>query len=235
MSDLRARFIAITADPRIIPGVHHHCDEWCQYCRVSDRCLGFRCTAEYRKAHSRAEGEETFSSIDEAVAFTRELSAVEGVSTAPLDALLANGSAPPEVSADPLATSAWEYAMSVALAYGPEALMVANRPPCPIEPSPEEIVLWYHLRIYLRVFRALAAVQGKGTESGHSDEALGSAKLVLDAIKQSKHALGSLARSLGQANVEALRARLDALDCGVRERFPMADSFIRLGLDVPVV
>jgi hypothetical protein len=125
--------------------------------------------------------------------------------------------------------------MSVALAYGPEALVVANRPPCPIEPSPEEIVLWYHLRIYLRVFRALAAVQGKGTESGHSDEALGSAKLVLDAIKQSKRALGSLARSLGQANVEALRARLDALDCGVRERFPMADSFIRLGLDVPVV
>ena len=99
----------------------------------------------------------------------------------------------------------------------------------PIEPSPEEIVLWYHLRIDMRIFRALAAVHGKGPESDHSDEALGSAKLVLDAIKQSKHALGSLARSLGHTNVEALRAKLDVLDCGVRERFPMADSFIGLG------
>ena len=182
MSNMRARFLAIAADPRMIPGVHHHCDEWCQYCPVSDRCFSFGCTREYRKARGRGEGDETFSSIDEAVAFTRDISAAEGVSTAALDGLLAKGSAPPEVDADPLGTSAWEYAMAVALAYGPEAFFVVNRPPHRNEPSPEEIVLWYHLRIYLRVFRALVAVHGNGPESYSSDEALGSAKLVLDEV-----------------------------------------------------
>lgn len=234
MSDLRARFMAIAADPRIIPGVHHHCDEWCQYCPVTDRCLGFRCTAEVRKARGRAEGEETFSSIEEGVAFTREISAVEGVSTAALDALLANGSAPTEVTADPLARSAWEYAVGVALAYGQEAFVVANGPPPRDEPSPDQILLWYHLRIYMRVFRAIAPLHGN-PESRNSDEALGSAKLVLYAIERSKRALESLAGSLDRTNVRELSAKLLALDCGVRKQFPTADSFIRIGLDAPVV
>jgi hypothetical protein len=230
MSDLRARFIAIASDPRIIPGVHHHCDEWCQYCRVTDRCLGFRCTAEFRKARGRAD-----SSIEEGVAFTHEISAVEGVSTAALDALLANGSAPTEVTADPLVTSAWDYVVGVALAYGQKAFVVANGPPTGDEPSPDQILLWYHLRIYMRMFRAIAALHGKSPESRNSDEALGSAKLVLYAIQRSKRALESLAGSLGRTNVTELSTKLDALDCGVRERFPTADSFIRIGLDAPVV
>jgi len=234
MANMRARFLAIAADPRMIPGVHHHCDEWCQYCPVSDRCFSFVCTLEYRKARGRGEEDETFSSIDEAVAFTRDISAAEGVSTAALDALLAKGSAPPEVDADPLGTSAWAYAMAVALAYGREAFFVVNRPPHRNEPSPEEIVLWYHLRIYLRVFRALVAVHGNGPESYSSDEALGSAKLVLHSIKRSKVALGSLAPSLGEKTVAELGANLDALEHGVRERFPKADSFIRIGLDAPI-
>src|SRR6185369_10053698 len=64
MSELRARFMAIAADPRIIPGVHHHCDEWCDHCHVTDRCLEFRCTNEFRKVKGRKEGDQTFVSID---------------------------------------------------------------------------------------------------------------------------------------------------------------------------
>ena len=124
--------------------------------------------------------------------------------------------------------------MAVALAYGREAFFVVNRPPHRNEPSPEEIVLWYHLRIYLRVFRALVAVHGNGPESYSSDEALGSAKLVLHSIKRSQVALGSLAPSLGEKTVAELGANLDALEHGVRERFPKADSFIRIGLDAPI-
>jgi hypothetical protein len=40
-------FLAIAKDPTIIPGVHHHCDEWCDYCLVTNRCLAFRCTVEH--------------------------------------------------------------------------------------------------------------------------------------------------------------------------------------------
>jgi pyruvate formate-lyase activating enzyme-like uncharacterized protein len=30
-------FFAIAKDPTIIPGVDHHCDEWCDYCLVTNR------------------------------------------------------------------------------------------------------------------------------------------------------------------------------------------------------
>jgi len=233
MPDMRARFITIAADPRIIPGVHHHCDEWCDYCHVSDRCLAFRCTNEYRKAHARRQGQETFATIHEAVTFTREVSAAEGVSTPALDALLGNGSAPPEVTADPLARSAWDYAVAVALAFGPQMFSGLDNPPRREAPSPEDILLWYHLRIYMRVFRAIAAVHPAGLRSDDPDEALGSAKLALYSLKRSKQALTVLAES-GRPNVGELAARLDTVECGIRERFPRADSYIRIGLDAPV-
>jgi len=233
MPDMRERFLTIAADPRIIPGVHHHCDEWCDYCRVSDRCLAFRCTNEYRKTHARKHGEETFSSIDEAVTFTRDLSAVEGVSTAALDALLGNRSAPPEVTSDPLAVSAWDYAVAVALAYGPQSLAAPDGPSRRAEPSPQDVLLWYHLRIYMRVFRAITAVHGTGLRSDNSDEALGSAKLALYSIKRSKDAALMLAEPPGQSTAGELAVKLDALECGVRERFPSADAYVRIGLDTP--
>ena len=64
-------FLAIAKDPTIIPGVHHHCDEWCDYCLVTHRCLAFRCTAERRRRQVLADEEPTFRSLDEAVSFTR--------------------------------------------------------------------------------------------------------------------------------------------------------------------
>lgn len=234
MSELRARFMTIASDPRIIPGVHHHCDEWCNHCHLTDRCLEFRCTNEFRKVKGRNEGEPTFVSIDEAVTFTRDLSSIEGGSTAALDALLGNRRAPAEVTNDPLAVSAWEYAVAVALAYGPQSLAAPDGPPAAGEPSPEEVVLWYHLRIYMRIFRAIAAVHGTGLRAENADETLGSAKLALYSIGRSQQALLMLASSAQHANADSLSAKLDALYCGVRERFPKADGYIRLGLDAPV-
>jgi len=235
MSELRARFMAIAADPRIIPGVHHHCDEWCDHCHVTDRCLEFRCTNEFRKVKGRKEGDQTFVSIDEAVNFTRALSSIEGVSTAALDALLGNGRAPAEVTNDPLAVSAWYYAVAVALAYGPQSLAADDGPPAPGEPAPEEVVLWYHLRIYMRIFRAIAAIHGTGLRSENADEALGSAKLALYSIRRSQQALIKLSSSREHASSGSLSSKLDAIDGGLRERFPQADAYIRIGLDAPVV
>jgi hypothetical protein len=227
--------MTIAADPRIIPGVHHHCDEWCDHCHLTDRCFEFRCTNEFRKVTDRKDGEQTFVSIDEAVAFTRDLSSIEGVSTAALDALLGNSRAPAKVTNDPLAVLAWEYAVAVALAYGPQSLAAPDGPPVPGEPSPEELVLWYHLRIYMRIFRAIAAVHGTGLLPENADEALGSAKLALYSIRRSQQALMKLASSPEHAGAGSLSAKLDAIDGGVRERFPEADGYIRLGLDEPVV
>jgi hypothetical protein len=87
----------------------------------------------------------------------------------------------------------------------------------------------------MRIFRAIAAVRGTGLRSDNADEALGSAKLALYSIRRSRQALVKLRSSPEEADAGALSAKLAAIECGVRERFPKADAYIRIGLDAPVV
>jgi hypothetical protein len=234
---LNPRFLAVASDPRIIPGVHHSCDEWCDYCPQTKRCLVFRCTDEFRKELGRRPGDPTFASIDEAVAFTREVAAIEGTTTDDLDALLAHPPGRSEIQTrDPLAAHAWEYAVRAALYLGPGAIVAACTDWRAEGPTPLEVVVWYHLRIYMRVFRALV---GKERRSGRSaddvEEVMGSAKLALVSIERSRAALRALRTDADAADVAGLVALLDAIECGLDERFPGARSFVRLGLDVPVV
>ena len=132
-------FLAIAKDPTIIPGVHHHCDEWCDYCLVTNRCLAFRCTAEHRRRQGLADGEPTFRSLDEAVAFTRSVAEAEGTSTPELDALVAEGAERAGLhTADPLAGAALEYARQVSIGFAPIAELVANAPIRRSGPAPKK-------------------------------------------------------------------------------------------------
>jgi hypothetical protein len=233
---VNARFLAIAQDPRIIHGVHHHCDEWCDYCPVTGRCLAFRCTAEYRRQRGRRDGQETFVSMDEAIAFTRDLAAAEGLATPELDELTGRspGTSPLSTS-DPLAGVAYEYAVRIAVATAPVARAIAAMRPEPCAPDPERVVLWYHVRIYLRVCRALVAKER--TAAGGMDraeDALGSAKLALVSIQKSRVALQAMRDAETAEEIAELTALLDALERGLDDRFPNARSFVRFGLDVPV-
>jgi hypothetical protein len=234
-ASLNRRFVEIARDPRLIPGVYHHCDEWCHYCPVTERCLTFRCTEAYRAVHKRRADDPTFGSMDEAVAFTRQIFAVEGASTMELDALVAQGAeASGMQTSDPLAGVALEYAVRVAVGLRPIASMVVAEPPTSGNPLPEEVLLWYHVRIYMRLVRALVAKAGKGPAGVRMEDALGSAKLVLVAIHKSRAAVECLQRRDG-GEIGELLPILESLERGIDERFPGARSFVRFGLDVPVV
>ena len=70
---MNARFLAIAQDPTIIHGVHHHCDEWCDYCSLTARCLGFRCTEAFMEERGRRRRHPAFAAFantEEAVAFS---------------------------------------------------------------------------------------------------------------------------------------------------------------------
>jgi hypothetical protein len=233
---INRRFLEIARDPHLIPGVHHHCDEWCDYCPVTERCLTFRCTEAFRRAHKRARNEPTFASIAEAVAFTRDIAAIEGTPTAELDALAVRGAGAEGMqTSDPLAGIALDYAVRIATGLQPTALVIVNEPPTPGSPRPEEVLRWYHVRIYLRLVRALIAKEGRGPGGIRMEDALGSAKLVLVAVQKSRAALERLLRrQTGEDLIDAM-SMLDSLERGIDERFPGARSFVRFGLDVPVV
>ena len=246
-ASLNRRFLEIARDPRLIPGVHHDCDEWCQHCPVTARCLIFRCAEAFRTAHNRSDDDPTFVSMEEAIAFTREVAAIEGTSTAELDALVGAGAeATGMQTSDPLAGVALDYAVRIATGLRPIRSPIASasvpaglrcdehRPPGPGTPRPEEVLLWYHVRIYLRLVRALVAKEGNGPGGIRLDDALGSAKLVLVAVQKSRAAIQRLQQQGGD-EMRELMPMLDALERGIDERFPGARSFVRFGLDVPVM
>jgi hypothetical protein len=229
------RFLAIARDPRIIPGVHHYCDDWCDYCPVTQRCLAFRCAAEVQRDRGGDPSRPKFDDIEDAIAFTREIAATEGASTDALDALV---SRPPGHSGidtdDPLAGVAWEYAMEAASALGPFARSIAADSPTPNGPSPWEILLWYHLRIYMKLFRALVARERSAVPlAARPDEAVGCAKLALTSVQRSRDALRALDDTFERAHRELLERLLDTLERGIDERFPAAREFTRVGIDVP--
>lgn len=230
------RFLEIARDPRIIPGVHHYCDEWCDYCALTARCLGFRCMKEHRRAHGRGAADPTFITMEEAVQFTRELSAIEGVPTDELDMLLAGGQAASSLqTTHPLAGLAWEYAVRVAEVLRTVSPPVPGRGPVPTQPPPHEVVLWFHVRIYFKITRALVAKAN--TEQGRLDrreDANGCAKLTLVAVERSRAALLALAGPTGEGSIHSLVALLDDMERSIDEQFPEARRFVRLGLDVPV-
>jgi hypothetical protein len=102
-------------------------------------------------------------------------------------------------------------------------------------PSPEEIVLWHHFRIYLKLARAIAARER--AESGRNDAAdaaNGYAKVALVSIQRSRHALVQIKRRGVAAQPGTLAALLEQIERGIERRFPDARAFVRLGLDVPV-
>jgi len=223
---MNAQFLAIAQDRSIIPGVHHHCDEWCDYCPVAARCLAFRCTAAFRRQHRRRDADPTFASMEEAIGFTRELAALDGSSTEELDALLARpGSGSGLETADPLASVAWEYAVGAAFLFTASSMSHLGKGRRAAAPAPEEVVLWHHLRIYMKLVRALV--------SRSAEDANGCAKLVLVSAERSRSALIAL-REAGREAVDPLIVALEDLERGIETRFPMAREHLRAGLDCPV-
>jgi len=234
--ELRARFLAIAQDPRLIHGVHHHCDEWCPYCPVAPRCFGNRCTQEFNRAMGRPP-DSGVHDVDEAIALTRAMNAIDGSSCAELDALTSER---PEDRArmstsDRLASEAWEYAVRVAFALAPIAPTIVAAPPRLPRPAPEETILYYHARIHVRLVRAFIARDGGVPgATNRVDETLGSAKLALVMVRKSRAAWEALRADGPPENVDSMVARLDELERGIDDRFPGARDFVRLGLDVPV-
>jgi hypothetical protein len=230
---IKGLFAPAARDPRLIPGVHRYCDEWCARCPVRDRCLVSRALDIYRKARNRSSSEQTFADDAEALEFRREIAAAEGVPAAAHDARASGERSMRQTLRDePLAEVAWDYAVGVSvwLVFTPAEI---QRLAQSVTAPPEEVVLWHHLRIYVRIVRALSAQQRRpGVSIGDEEYANGCAKAALVAAQRSRQALLQIKRR-GASQAGSLIALLERIERGIDEQFPQARAFIRVGLDVP--
>jgi len=104
------------------------------------------------------------------------------------------------------------------------------------QPSPIDVVAWYHVLIRTRVGRALASAMQSAARGRPvwMDDANGCAKMVLVGIGRSRTALRRLRGERDDWRVASLLGTLEELGPAVECRFPSARAFIRPGLDGPV-
>jgi hypothetical protein len=102
--------------------------------------------------------------------------------------------------------------------------------------SMEDVVAWYSLFIAARAGRAfVAAARADRGIPGEREDAEGCAKICLMSIDRSRAALDRLPPAQHGRILRHLRGMLDTLAVGLEARIPGARSYIRIGLDSPVV
>ena len=94
--------------------------------------------------------------------------------------------------------------------------------------------MWYHARIYTKIFRALVSAASDCAAGPQGEDARGCAKLAMVSIERSRMALQVLRRTTRPDLIDPLIALLGDLDRGLEERFPEARGFVRVGLDCPI-
>lgn len=224
-------FAHLAGDPNLVPGIYNYCDQWCTYCGMTSHCLAFLATTEWETKHHASPA----ATVQDAVSFTREVARAEGTLTQAADAGLQvdqSGGQQPDPE-DPAEAVAMEYAMLS------ELFLRANRwkPPIPRpdrlrhQPTPLDVVAWYHVVIAAKLHRALEAAGAAAGKSSRSTDAAASAKVALIGIDRSRRALQTLGRERPRAGTGPLISLLDELGRLVESRFPDARAFVRPGLD----
>ena len=88
---MNGQFLSIAQDPQLIPGVHHHCDEWCGYAKIFRALVGAAsdCAAGPRGEDARGCAKLAVVSIDRSRAALQMLRRTAGADLVdPLIAIL---------------------------------------------------------------------------------------------------------------------------------------------------
>jgi hypothetical protein len=235
MPDLR--FIEAVTDPSLIDGVYNGCDQWCDYCPLTARCLAFRC----RKGPA---GGDIYHDIADAMytslqAIKDRCDAERLPPPADLTRLLADDPrARPFVPLDDaLERMGRHYAVSAAAFIMTKGNVAPDIPRRPDGPTPLDVFLWYHLLIAMKIYRAVtsAAAAARTGSAGARWDADLSAKVALLGVDRSDEALQAMALDDRDARIEHLRLQLRRLRRELEARFPAARTLVRPGFDTEPV
>ena len=227
---------ALATDSALIPGIYQTCDQWCLYCRATNRCLAFRSTnaSDVNGVWDPVDADE--ECLANGMRLMTSLADVEGQSLPPEIEAILSGDRERQRSVftldDPLERLG-RSCMTLAEAYLKSR---SDFPPDivwrPEGPTPLEVLTWYHVLAPARVFRAiLCAEEAAQGVAGRHDDASCAARVALVGIDRSLTALSAIAIDDDDPRVELLQNRLQRLRDAIDRRFPDACGFIRPGLD----
>src|SRR5260221_2705072 len=149
MADLR--FMTLATDPTLIPGVYNGCDQWCDYCPLTERCLAFKCR---RRPGGRG---DIYNDIAEAMhasmIFLKDCHETEGLKP-PADLMRLLHADPRERVAfvpvnDSLEKMGKHYALTAPAYLATSDEDGENNPKRPEGPPPFDIFFYYHVFIAL--------------------------------------------------------------------------------------
>ena len=227
-------------DPRLVPGIYNYCDGRCARCVFTDRCLVF--VENNGEAAGRRGGETAVDAVDASLERTiemlTEIARREGVDLSVVagDGAAAEPTVTLEHEGDPLIVRAREYstiAWRVSRALAPVVAVRGDR----VAIDAVETIEWFSSRIAAKLYRAVCGqADAWQADADVQTDHDGSAKSALLGIRESRAAWATLMEA-GKATadgVPALAAQaLDSLDAAIRERFPLAEAFVRPGFDEP--
>jgi hypothetical protein len=253
----RRRLKELAQDPRFIPGVHNHCDRWCERCPLTSRCLVFAVEQQdnaeepaSRDIRNQAFWKRLQSHLAEATEILQELMAEHGLALDPAEVEPESERARGRVEAaahDPAAAAARAYADAVEEWFETAASRFRERGTAlegqlelglgPAEADVHrlqdavEVVRWYQHQIAVKLMRAIGSAPRE--ERLDSGDASGSAKVALIGMDRSITAWAELLRQLPdeEDRILPLLQELSRLRREVERAFPGARVFLRPGFD----
>jgi hypothetical protein len=233
MPDLR--FIALATDPNLISGVYNGCDQWCDYCPLTARCLAFHC-----RPRPDARGDiyhDIAESMYASMNYLKDCHEAEGLKLPEdLTRLLEDDPrkrlkyVPVD---DPLERMGKHYVMLAAAFLMTRDDVQEEIPKRPDGPTPCEVFLWYHMLIATKIYRAImSSSQAARTGSAHARwDADMTAKVALLGIDRSHEALQVMSLDDPDPRIEHMRRHLARLRRELEGRFPAARALVRPGFD----
>lgn len=240
----------ITDDEGFVPGIHNYCDRWCERCDFTDKCRSFELEQELKDILSNPDKldelpEEDSDFLDAAISNEDEMPDIDLIFEDEMDEHLDEESsdffsAQQKAGRHPMVELAHEYSkasfdwfrkreselqkyFNLQLAHGfADQLMEA-----------EDIMMWYHLFIYIKLKRAVADYYDIDEFDDMDYDMNGTAKVALIGLDRSIDAATLLMRHLKhhRKDIKLFRNQLEKIREMAEEMFPEARAFIRPGLD----
>ena len=247
----KGRIEELVDNPELVPGIYNYCDRWCERCSLTARCAVF--------AMEQAEADGSPSNDPENKAFWQRLN--DTLSTAlellskmaqeagvHLDTLVSeegrvsNARTKKEAGEHTLVRQATEYMnrvrewfKSTDLKVRLQLVGVDSKQEGEDFRNIEQVILWYHTLICIKITRAIQQEIRGCTASVESipKDSDGSAKVALIAIDRSIAAWWRMRAYFPQRKEQILDflVRLDRLQRATERAFPKGKSFVRPGFD----